>query len=240
MSSKILVVDDAVELTRFLEGSLVQDGYQVLVAHTAQDGLRQAYHAKPDLILLDVMMPGMDGWEMLARLREFSDVPVVMLTAVNAVDFKVHGLDIGADDYMTKPFEVRELKARVRALLRRVVSPSPESGPSLTFDDGRLTIMSSSYTVTTHGQEVDLTPIEHRLLLYLARNAGRVMTYEQILDNVWGPGYEDSLSNVKVYVRRLRRKIEVDPGQPCYILTQWGVGYYLAAIQDRGTAQPER
>jgi two-component system KDP operon response regulator KdpE len=230
MGVKILVVDDAIELTRFLEGSLVQDGYQVLVAHTAQEGLRQAYHAQPDLILLDVMMPGMDGWEMLTRLREFSDVPVVMLTAVNAVDFKVHGLEIGADDYLTKPFEMRELKARVQAVLRRVASPSIESGSSFTFDDGNLILTPSTFTVIARGQEVDLTPIEHRLLLYLARNAGRVMTYEQILDNVWGPGYEDSLSNVKVYVRRLRRKIEVEPSKPRHILTQWGVGYYLAAI----------
>lgn len=230
MGAKILVVDDAVELTRFLKDSLVQDGYQVLVANTAQEGLRQAYHAKPDLILLDVMMPGMDGWEMLVRLREFSDVPVVMLTAVNALDFKVHGLEIGADDYLTKPFEMRELKARVQALLRRVASSPAEPGSSLTFDNGNLSIVPSSYTVITHGQEVDLTPIEHGLLLYLARNAGRVMTYDQILDNVWGPGYEDSLSNVKVYVRRLRRKIELEPGKPRYILTQWGVGYYLADL----------
>jgi len=230
MGAKILVVDDAVELTKFLKGSLVEEGYQVLVAHTAQEGLRQAYHAKPDLVLLDVMMPGMDGWEMLARLREFSDVPVVMLTAVNDVDHKVRGLEIGADDYLTKPFEMRELKARVQAVLRRAVASSAQPGSSLTFDNGRLTITPSSYTVVTHGQDVDLTPIEHKLLLYLARNAGCVMTYEQILDNVWGPGYEDSLSNVKVYVRRLRRKIEVDPGEPRYILTQWGVGYSLAAV----------
>jgi two-component system KDP operon response regulator KdpE len=230
MGAKILVVDDAVELTRFLEDALAQDGYQVLVAHTAQDGLRQAYHAQPDLILLDVMMPGMDGWEMLSRLREFSDVPVIMLTAVNALDFKVRGLEIGADDYLTKPFEMRELKARVQAILRRTVAPPADHGDSLTFDDGNLTIQPSSFAVIRHGQELDLTPIEHRLLLYLARNAGRVMTYEQILDNVWGPGYEDSLSNVKVYVRRLRRKIEVEPGEPRYILTQWGVGYYFAAI----------
>ena len=172
----------------------------------------------------------MDGWDMLARLREFSDVPVVMLTAVNDVDHKVRGLEIGADDYLTKPFEMRELKARVQAVLRRAVAPEIEPDASLTFDDGRLTISPSFFTVITHGREVDLTPIEHRLLVYLARHAGCVMTYEQILDNVWGPGYEDSLSNVKVYIRRLRRKIEFDPGEPRYILTQWGVGYYLAAI----------
>jgi len=229
MGAKILIVDDAIELTRFLEGSLVEDGYQVLVANTAQEGLRQAYHAAPDLILLDVMMPGMDGWEMLARLREFSDVPVVMLTAINDVDFKVRGLEIGADDYLTKPFEMRELKARVGAVLRRAAASS-EPGSSLTFDNGQLIILPSIFRVISHGQEIDLTPIEHRLLLYLARNAGRVMSCEQILDNVWGPGYEDSLSNVKVYVRRLRRKIEVEPSEPRYLLTQWGVGYYFAAI----------
>jgi DNA-binding response OmpR family regulator len=125
---------------------------------------------------------------------------------------------------------MRELKARVQAVLRRVAAPSTEAGSSLTFDDGNLTLVPSTFTVIAQGQEVDLTPIEHKLLLYLARNAGRVMSYEQILDNVWGPGYENSLANVKVYVRRLRRKIEVNPSQPRYILTQWGVGYYLAAL----------
>ncbi len=230
MGAKILIVDDAVELARFLSGSLAQEGYQVMVAHTAQEGLRQAYHAGPDLILLDVMMPGMDGWEMLARLRDFSNVPVIMLTAVDTVDSKLHGFEIGADDYLTKPFETRELKARVRAVLRRAVLSTEETERSMSFDDGRLLVTPASFTVISQGREVDLTPIEHRLLLYLARNAGRVMSYEQILDNVWGPGYQDSLSNVKVYVRRLRQKIEVDPSHPRYVLTQWGVGYYLAAI----------
>jgi DNA-binding response OmpR family regulator len=172
-------------------------------------------------------MPVVDGWEMLRRLREFTDVPVIMLTAIGDTEHKIHGLDIGADDYITKPFEVKELKARIRAVLRRVIGPSPDQGPCLSLDDGRLIIDPSSHKVISHGREVSLTPIEHKLLLFLARNVGRVMTYEQILEHVWGPGYDDSVGNVKVYVRRLRKKIEADPSQPRYIQTRWGVGYGL-------------
>jgi two-component system response regulator VicR len=174
------------------------------------------------------MMPIIDGWVMLSRLRQFSDVPVIMLTAIGDIDHKVHGFDIGADDYITKPFEVKELKARIGAVLRRArLSPS-EADSYLSFDEGRLIIDPSAHLVFSHGKEVSLTPIEHNLLLLLALNAGRVLTYEQILKDVWGPGYEDSLTNVKVYVRRLRKKIEADPSQPRYIQTRWGVGYCLA------------
>jgi two-component system KDP operon response regulator KdpE len=174
------------------------------------------------------MMPEMDGWEMLRRLREFSDVPVIMLTALGGTESKIRGLDIGADDYVTKPFEIRELKARIRAALRRAVVPPSDGEPLLSFDGGRLTIDPASRQVTIGGQEASLTPTEYKLLLYLAINPGQVLTYDQILDNVWGPGYEDSPSNVKVYIRRLRRKVEEDPRNPRYILTQWGVGYFLA------------
>jgi two-component system KDP operon response regulator KdpE len=185
---------------------------------------------KPDLILLDVVMPGMDGWEMLGHLREFSSVPVIMLTAMGGLQDRVYGLDTGADDYVTKPFETQELTARMRALLRRVTPASDETDFLLSLDGGRLVIDPASNQVISQGKQVDLTPIEHKLLLYLARNAGSVMRYEEILENVWGQGYEDSLTNVKVYVRRLRQKIEVEPTNPRYILNRWGVGYYLAKI----------
>jgi DNA-binding response OmpR family regulator len=227
---KILAIDDAQEMTYFLRDVLRKEGYQVAVANDAREGLRLAHSFRPDLILLDVMMPDMDGWTMLNRLREFSDIPVIMLTAVGSTDSKVHGLDLGADDYLTKPFEIRELKARIRATLRRATLPATGEDQILLFDGGRLVIDPASYQVSSQGQEVDLTPIEHKLLLYLAINAGRVLTYEQILNNVWGPGYEDSLTNLKVYVRRLRTKIEADPGDPQYILTQWGVGYRMAKL----------
>jgi DNA-binding response OmpR family regulator len=227
---RILVVDDAQEMTHFLRDVLSKEGYAVAVANDAREGLRLAHSFRPDLILLDVMMPEMDGWTMLHRLREFSDIPVIMLTAVGGTDSKVHGLDLGADDYLTKPFEIRELKARIRATLRRATLPASDKDRVLLFDSGHLVIDPTSYQVSSQGQEVDLTPIEHKLLLYLAINAGRVLTYEQILNNVWGPGYEDSLTNLKVYIRRLRTKIEANPSDPQYILTQWGVGYRMTKL----------
>jgi len=230
MATKILIVDDEPELARFLETVLDREGYELQCAFDAQQGLRQAYSFQPDLILLDVMMPGMDGWEMLRRLREFSHVPVIMLTAIHGVNSVVQGLDTGADDYVTKPFQIHELKARIRATLRRASLPSSAEEVALFFDGGQLVIDPSSHQVTVRGRAVDLTPTEYKLLLYLAYNAGRVVTYEQILDSVWGPGYEGNQANVKVFVRNLRRKLESDPSQPRYILTQRGAGYCLAKI----------
>jgi DNA-binding response OmpR family regulator len=230
MAAKILIVDDDPDLLAFLADVLMLDDYHVATAQDAEEGLRQAYHFGPNLVLLDVMMPAIDGWEVLGRLREFSDVPVIMLTAIDDTEHKVRGFDIGADDYLTKPFEIKELKARIRALLRRVAMPPSEPTGYLSFDEGRLAIDPASCLAVSQGTEVRLTPIEHKLLLFLARNAGRVMTYDEILENVWGPGYADSPTNVKVYVRRLRQKIEVDPGQPRYIKTRWGVGYLMARI----------
>jgi two-component system response regulator VicR len=230
MAVKVLIVDDEQEQTRLLERILTRDGYEVAVAHHAREGLDRAHDFGPDLILLDVVMPGMDGWEMLAQLREFSSVPVIMLTAMGGLEDRVYGLDTGADDYVTKPFETQELRARIRAVLRRVAAASEVTGTLLSLDGGRLVIDFVTHQVISQNRQVDLTPIEEKLLFYLARNAGSVMSYEEILDNVWGPGYEDSLTNVKVYVRRLRKKIEVEPSDPRYILTRWGVGYCLAKI----------
>lgn len=230
MAAKVLIVDDEPEQSGFLARVLTREGYEVAVAQSGQEGLRRASDFGPDLILLDVVMPGMNGWEMLAHLREFSSVPVIMLTAMGGLEDRVYGLDTGADDYVTKPFEMQELKARMRALLRRAAPASDETGSLLSLDGGQLVIDPASHQVISQGKQVDLTPIEHRLLLYLARNAGSVMSYEEILDNVWGPGYEDSLTNVKVYVRRLRQKIEVEPSEPRYIVNRWGVGYCLVKI----------
>jgi DNA-binding response OmpR family regulator len=228
MATKILVVDDAKETTWLLNRILTDVGYEVEIANNGVEGLRQAYGFQPDLILLDVMMPDMDGWTMLSRLREFSDVPVILLTAVGDELDKVHGLDLGADDYLTKPFGMEELKARIRATLRRVASQPVSEDHILRFDNGDLVIDPSRHQVTVKGQVVELTPTEYKLLLYLAYNAGRVLSFDQILDNVWGPGYEDSTTNIKVYIWCLRRKIETDPNKPRYILTKRGAGYYLA------------
>lgn len=228
MATKILVVDDALEMTAFLERALRKDGYEVAIAQDAREGLRLAHQFRPDLILLDVMMPEVDGWEMLRRLREFSNAPVIMLTALGSTDNKVYGLDIGADDYVTKPFELQELRARIRSALRRAAEGPEEKVRPFSFDGGRLVIDPVAHKVFVDGQEIALTPTEYKLLLYLACNAGQVLTYDQILDNVWGPGYGENLSNVKVYIRRLRDKIEANPRSPRYILTQWGVGYSMA------------
>lgn len=230
MSGRILIVDDNPLNVKLLAARLTREYYAVTTAHNGKEALALAQQEPPDLILLDVMMPEMNGWQMLQRLREFSNVPVIMLTAVDGVDNKVLGLDYGADDYITKPFEVRELKARIRSALRRATTPVSESSDLLSFDGNRLVIDPPSRKVTLDGEEVSLTPTEYKLLLYLACNAGRVLTYDQILDNVWGPGYEDSPNNVKVYVRRLRQKLEDDPRDPRYVLTQWGIGYSLAKI----------
>lgn len=230
MAIKILVVDDSKDTTWLLRRTLTDENYEVEIAQNGLDGLRLAYHFRPDLVLLDVMMPDMDGWTTLRRLREFSEVPVIMLTAVGGEKSLVQGLDSGADDYVTKPFSMEELKARIRAVLRRKGLSEADSGPLLQFDGGQLIIDPSSQEVTVRGEVVDLTPTEYKLLLCLAYNAGRVLTPDQILDNVWGPGYEDSAANVKLYIWYLRRKIELDPADPCYIITKRGTGYYLADI----------
>jgi two-component system KDP operon response regulator KdpE len=230
MAEKILVIDDKKEMTWLLERALTEEGYDVEIAYNGQEGLRQAYASRPDLILLDVMMPGMDGWDMLRRLREFSDIPVIMLTAMGGEDDKVHGLDIGADDYVTKPFGMPELKARIRSALRRAALVQASKSPVLRFNGGELVIDPSSHSVTVRGKVIELTPTEYKLLLYLSYNAGRVLTYDQILESVWGPGYDESLSNVKLYIWYLRRKIEVDPGDPVYIQTQRGVGYIFSKL----------
>jgi len=230
MATKILIVDDAPELTQLLKLALSRDGYQVEAANDGLEGLRKAYDLRPDLILLDIMMPGMSGMEMLARFREFSDVPVIMLTALDKTNVKIDGLNIGADDYVTKPFDTDELKARIRALLRRAALSAPETNQVLSFDGGRLVIDPYARQVTAGGELASLTPTEYRLLLYLAHNAGQVLTFGQILDQVWGPGYEDSPDVVKVYVRRLRAKLEPDPGHPRYIVTHRSTGYCLTKI----------
>jgi two-component system KDP operon response regulator KdpE len=230
MPIKILVVDDSHDTTWLLKRTLTEENYDVEIALNGLEGLRLAYNYRPDLVLLDVMMPDMDGWTTLRRLREFSEVPVIMLTAVGGETSLVQGLDSGADDYITKPFGMEELKARIRAVLRRRGLDDASQSPSLQFDGGQLLIDPASQEVSVRGKVVDLTPTEYRLLLCLAYNAGRVLTSEQILDNVWGPGYEDSAANVKLYIWYLRRKLEIDPRAPQYILTKRGTGYLLADI----------
>ena len=222
----ILVTDDDHRMRRLLRLNLEQAGYQVATAEDGTAALDLAELDPPDLILLDVMMPGIDGFTCLERLREFSDVPVILLTAKGEEHDKVRGLDLGADDYLTKPFSPAEMLARVRAVLRR---RQPSEGTAATLQVGDLTINLARRRVIRHGQEIRLTPTEYKLLYELATNPGRVMLHGDLLSRVWGPEYRDEVDYLWTYVRYLRNKIEPDPAAPRYILSEPGVGYLLAA-----------
>jgi len=230
MVGKLLVVDDEEDLLLLLRATLERRGYEVLCATGGLQAIRLLYHERPDLILLDVMMPGMDGWETLQRIREMSTVPVIMLTALGGVTHVVQGLQIGADDYVSKPYDREELTARIEALLRRCTQPAEQTDQALSFDHGHLVIDPVGRRVVVRGEEVQLTPTEYRFLLYLAQNAGRVLTYDSILANVWDVAYKGGDKNVKVYVSYLRRKIESDPREPRYICSERGIGYYMPKL----------
>ncbi|MFQ5814661.1 MAG: response regulator transcription factor [Anaerolineae bacterium] len=224
---KLLIVDDDDKLVEAIELYLNRAGYDVITATDGLQGMQQMYSQRPDLIVLDVMMPTMDGWETCQRIREISDVPIIMLTARGQESDRVMGLKLGADDYVAKPFSLKELEARVEAVLRRTRLPPPAKGRILYADD-ELVIDSERLEVSRGGERVQLTATEQRLLFYLAENAGRVLTNEQILEAVWGAEYVNEVDYVKLYIWRLRQKIEEDPRQPKYILTERGLGYRFA------------
>ncbi|MCC6628497.1 MAG: response regulator transcription factor [Chloroflexi bacterium] len=225
-SAKVLIVDDEQEITDLLRLWLEREGYTAVTAHSASDALRQLYQQHPDLVVLDIMMPHMDGWQVCQRIREVSDAPVIMLTARTETDDKVLALTLGADDYLTKPFEFPELLARVKALLRRstLATTRPES---VIFDDGYLRVDFERHRVWIKEQPVKLSPLEFRMLSYLIQQRGWVVTHDQLLDNVWGPHCVYDSSYVKLYVKYLRNKIEEDASNPRYIRTEWGVGYFF-------------
>jgi two-component system KDP operon response regulator KdpE len=220
----ILVVDDEERMARFIRLNLEHDGFQVVEAYRGMQALQQFRDSLPDLVLLDVMMPDIDGFEVLNMLREISNVPVIMLTAKGEEDDRVKGLELGADDYVTKPFSPRELVSRVRAVLRRVDSSSTES-PDVIEVDERLKLDFAKREIWLDGELVKLRPTEYRLLYHLVKNAGWVLTYDQILSRVWGYEYRDEPHYVRLYINYLRQKIEKDPSNPVYILTERGVGY---------------
>ena len=228
MSEKILVIDDD-ENTLWLIGTLLQhNGLEVLKAASPTEGLKIAREQKPNLILLDVMMPEMDGWEVCRRLRDMSDVPIVFITAKNAIKDVVKGLEIGGDDYIVKPFDNRELVARVKAHLRRRATDEHEAD-ELTFSNGELKMNFLSREVHVRSQLVELTPKEFSLLALLARNAGRVLTRSELIAQAWGPEYGEANESLKLYVHYLRKKIERNPERPEFILTSRGVGYRFAS-----------
>ncbi len=220
----ILIIDDDQDLARIVQLSLEREGYQTAIATSGLAGLQEAYRLQPDLFILDIMMPGMDGWEVCRRLREMSNVPILMLTAKGTEADIVRGLQIGADDYLTKPFSVAELIARIQALLRRAGSQSQTDRPSL-LAIGNLTIDLSRRLVLRDGKLVDLTPTEFKLLECFVTHKNRVLPHKFLLTEVWGPEYIDETSYLKLYVRYLRRKLEEDPADPQLIVTEWGIGY---------------
>lgn len=224
---KLLIIDDDDKLVKAVELYFNKAGYETIAAADGVQGMQQMYSQRPDLIVLDVMLPKMDGWETCRRIREISDVPIVMLTARGQETDKVMGLKLGADDYVAKPFSLKELEARVEAVLRRTRLSPPAKGRILYADD-ELVIDTERLEVNRRGERVQLTATEQRLLFYLAENAGRVLRIEHILEAVWGAEYVNEVDYVKLYIWRLRQKIEEDPRQPKYILTERGIGYRFA------------
>ena len=232
-NEKILVVDDEERMVRFIRLNLEHDGFLVSEAFNGKQAIQQLRDVSPDLILLDVMMPDLDGFEVLEIIRETSKVPVLMLTAKGEEDDRVRGLELGADDYITKPFSPREMVSRVKAVLRRTESASGSIHGLLEIDD-RLKIDFDRREIWLEGQIVKLRPTEYRLLYHLVQNAGWVISHDQLLTKVWGYEYRDEPHYVRLYINYLRKKLEEDPANPKYILTERGVGYRFVDFRREG------
>lgn len=224
-SSKILVVDDEPQIHRFLKPSLAAAGYEVFSALTAKAGVAAFRQSAPDLVVLDLGLPDRDGKDVILAIRETSQIPIVVLSARDQEDEKVQALDLGADDYVNKPFGVGELMARIRTALRRNLIAAGETG---IYENGDLVIDTLAHRVTLKGVQVKLTPKEFDVLQLLVRHAGRVLTHRQILTQVWGPAHVDDAQYLRVFVRKLRQKLEGDRAEPRLIQTEPGVGYRLA------------
>ncbi len=225
MTNKLLLIDDSQDMQKLVGMFLERDGYKVIRANNGQEGLRQLAQNQPDLVLLDIMMPEIDGWETCRRMREISNIPIIMLTAKAQEMDVVRGLEMGADDYITKPFDLSELKARIQSLLRRTQRMASDEPLPTVLSDGWLHIDLGRHIVMTNGKPIDLTPTEFRLLVALVQKAGCVIPHRQLLRQVWGPEYGDEVHYLKLYIRYLRQKLEKNPGTPEYLLTEWGVGY---------------
>jgi len=225
---RVLVVDDDVKTVELVKLYLNRDGYRVLTAYNGIEALRLAREGRPDLIVLDLMLPGMDGLEVCRTLREESDVPIIMLTAMTTDQDKLNGLELGADDYMTKPFSPRELAARVRTVLRRIPG---ERGPAQ-VRHGELTVDFHKHDVTLAGRAIPLTSVEFKLLGVLTKEPGRVFSRAQLIEQALGPDFEGFDRTIDVHILKLRRKLEPDPTHPTYIRTVYGVGYKLSEVND--------
>jgi two-component system KDP operon response regulator KdpE len=220
---RVLVVDDEVEIRRFLRASLTSHGYSLYEAGDGTSALQMALDHRPDLVILDLGLPDLDGVEVTRRIREWSRIPIIILSVRNQEQDKIEALDAGADDYLTKPFGVGELMARIRVVMRRVVTPEGEP----VYQVGDLEIDLARHRVVVAGNEIALTPTEFDLLKTLTRNAGKVMTHRQLIHQVWGTQYEDADRLLRVNIANLRKKIEANPSQPHYVQTELGVGYRL-------------
>jgi two-component system KDP operon response regulator KdpE len=222
----VLVIEDETPIRRFLRASLVEEGYRVEEATSGEEGIKKAAVQPPDFVILDLGLPGLDGQHVLRRLREWLTVPIIILSARDQEKQKVEALDAGADDYLTKPFGLGELLARMRTALRHA-GPKPTEGTTLQVGDLRIDL--AARVVTLAEEPVHLTPLEYKLLVLLMKNAGKVLTHRQLLRDVWGPHDVHENHYLRVFVATLRRKVEPDPTQPRYILTEQGVGYRFAA-----------
>jgi two-component system, OmpR family, KDP operon response regulator KdpE len=224
----ILLIEDDAQIRRFLQATLASQGFRLIEAPTGAAGLADAASRPPDMVILDLGLPDIDGLEVIHRLREWTRIPIIVLSARGQERDKIEALDAGADDYVSKPFGVGELLARVRVALRRVAERVGEAGETF-FTVGDLSVDLGRRHVTVAGQPVHLTPIEYRLLATLVRYAGKIVTQSQLLNEVWGPGHTEQAHYLRVYAGQLRRKLEKDPARPRYLLTEPGVGYRLAA-----------
>ena len=234
---KILVVDDEERMVRFIRLNLEHDGFRVIEAFNGNQAINKARSNLPDLVLLDVMMPDLDGFEVLRVLREVSSVPVIMLTAKGEEEDRVRGLELGADDYITKPFSPRELVSRVRAVLRRTETATATTHGLIEVDE-RQKIDFDRREVWVDGKLVKLRPTEYRLLYHLVQNAGWVITHDQLLAKVWGYEYRDEPHYVRLYINYLRKKLEEDPANPKYILTERGIGYRFVDFRRSRPEEP--
>ena len=230
-TKRILVVDDEPRMRRFINMNLDLEGFQVLEASNGLEAVKRVREDLPDLVLLDVMMPEMDGFETLRTVRQFSSVPIIMLTVKGDEEDKVRGLELGADDYVTKPFGPRELSGRIKAVLRR--SDMPGSEQRVVKVDDRLQLDFNRRQVIVDGQVIKLRPTEYRLLYHLVNNAGWTMPHETLLAKVWGHEYRDETHYLRLYITYLRQKIEKDPATPQYILTERGLGYRFMDFKNK-------
>jgi DNA-binding response OmpR family regulator len=236
MKEKILIVEDDSEFLGLTRTWLQNAGYEVFTAGDGIEGMRRVFSSRPDLVLLDANIPKMDGWEVCRRIRDMSDIPVLMVTVNGQKADRLRGFNLGVDDYLTKPVDFHELVARIQAVLRRSDSTKQENRPA-TFDNGEIEIDWGSRQVWVRGERVKLSPTEFKIISCLIKNRGWIVTHEQILEKAWGPNYIGDKSFVNLYIRYVRQKIEENPRKPRLILTERGVGYYFAMKNDTPDTQ---